>query len=77
MYAASIFKNGNNQAVRLPRELEFSGVTEVVVKREGHSIILTPKRKSWQSFSEVEPADSDFLNERPEIIEEGRVQFER
>ncbi len=75
MRTASLFKNGKNQAVRLPKEFEFEGVTEVEIARDGESIILTPKRKSWISFTEVEKADSDFLTERPDVLEEGRVRF--
>ncbi|MCK5354787.1 MAG: AbrB/MazE/SpoVT family DNA-binding domain-containing protein [Methyloprofundus sp.] len=75
MRTASLFKNGNNQAVRLPKNFEFEGVTEVEIKKEGESIILTPKRKSWTSFSNIEKADSDFLLERSDVIEEGRVKF--
>ncbi len=75
MRTASLFKNGKNQAVRLPKEFEFEGVTEVEIARDGESIILTPKRKSWTSFTEVEKADSDFLTERPDVLEEGRVRF--
>jgi len=50
-------------------------VTEVEIKRDGESLILTPKRKSWTSFSEVPVADDDFLIDRPDVIEEGRVQL--
>jgi len=75
MRTASLFKNGKNQAVRLPKEFEFEGVTEVEIQRDGESIILTPKRKSWASFSEVERADKDFLEERPDLFDEGRVDF--
>ena len=75
MRTASLFKNGKNQAVRLPKEFEFEGVTEVEIARDGESIILTPKRKSWASFTEVEKADSDFLAERPDVLEEGRIEF--
>ncbi len=73
MRTASLFKNGKNQAVRLPKEFEFEGVTEVEITRDGESLVLTPKRKSWKSFAEVEKADSDFLAERPDVMEEGRV----
>ena len=66
MRTASLFINGKNQAVRLPKEFEFEGVTEVEISKEGESIVLTPKRKSWLSFSEV--ADADFLDD-------GRVEF--
>ncbi len=72
---ASIFKNGKNQAIRLPKEFEFKGVSEVIITKEGSSIVLTPKLKSWESFLEAEIADSDFLQEREDIIEDGRVQL--
>ncbi len=75
MRTASIFKNGKNQAIRLPKEFEFEGVTEVEIVREGESIILTPKRKSWTSFSDIEQAEPDFLIDRPDVIESGRVKF--
>ena len=75
MRTASLFKNGKNQAVRLPKEFEFDGVTEVEISKEGESIVLTPKRKSWMSLLETEIADTDFLVDRPDILEEGRVEF--
>lgn len=75
MRTASLFKNGKNQAVRLPNDFEFEGITEVEIIKEGESIILTPKRKSWASFSDIEKADSDFLLERTDVIEDGRVKL--
>ncbi len=39
MRTVSIFKNGNNRAIRLPRELDFEGVSELEIIREGNSII--------------------------------------
>lgn len=77
MAKASLFKNGKNQAVRIPKELEFQGVNEVEVTRQGDSIVLTPKRKSWESFSEVKHADSDFLVEREEIPKRWRYPYRR
>ena len=75
MATASLFINGKSQAVRIPKELEFEGINEVEVIRDGDSIILTPKRKSWESFSTVDKADDDFMNDRPEMIEDGRVNL--
>lgn len=75
MRTASIFLSGKNQAVRLPKEFEFEGVTEVEIVREGESIILTPKRKSWTSFSDAKLAEPDFLVERTDVVEDGRVKF--
>ncbi len=37
----SLFRNGSNQAVRIPREFEFSG-SEVVLRKEGHRLVLEP-----------------------------------
>ena len=76
MTIASLFKNGRNQAVRLPKELEFEGVSEVEVRREGNSIILTPLRQTWLSFANTPVADKDFLMEREDVIEDGRVNFD-
>lgn len=41
MVIAKLFKNGCNQAIRLPKEIKFKGVSEVEIRREGDSIILT------------------------------------
>lgn len=42
---ASLFRNGRNQAVRIPREFEMDG-TEVLMHKEGDRLILTPVRKN-------------------------------
>lgn len=75
MRTASLFINGKNQAVRLPKEFEFDGVTEVEIVKEGESIILTPKRKSWVSLVGNEQADDDFLKERSDLFGDERVEF--
>jgi antitoxin VapB len=76
MATASLFKNGRNQAVRLPKELEFVGISEVEIRKEGNSIIITPVRKNWKSFTNIPQADENFLLERAEILEEGQVELE-
>jgi len=74
MRTVSLFKNGRNQAIRLPKEFEFEGVSELEITRDGDALILRPVRKSWESFVSVEKADTDFLTERPSVIEPGRVE---
>ncbi len=76
MATASLFKNGRNQAVRLPKELEFVGISEVEIRKEGNSIIITPVRKNWTSFTNIPQADENFLLERTDILEQGRVELE-
>ncbi len=39
-----IFRNGRNQAVRIPREFEFAG-SEAVLTKDGDRLILEPARK--------------------------------
>ncbi len=59
-----LFKNGRNQAVRIPRELELPG-QEAILYREGNRLVLEPLAapslldllRSW------EPIDTDW----PEI----------
>lgn len=36
-----LFRNGRNQAVRIPREFEFEG-DEAILRQEGHRLILEP-----------------------------------
>jgi antitoxin VapB len=71
----SIFRNNRNQAIRLPKDFEFQGVTELTIERQGDTILLRPVRPDWLSLMEEPPADADFLNERPDLIEEGRFSL--
>ncbi|PHM50897.1 type II toxin-antitoxin system VapB family antitoxin [Xenorhabdus miraniensis] len=75
MRTVAVFKNGNNRAIRLPKDLDFEGVNELEIIREGEAIILRPVKPSWNSLLDQDKADADFLSERPDIIEEGRVQL--
>ncbi|MDP4530070.1 type II toxin-antitoxin system VapB family antitoxin [Alkalimonas delamerensis] len=73
MKTASLFINGRSQAVRIPKEFEFEGVAEVEISREGDALILRPARKTWTSFADAPMADADFLADRGDVIEDGRV----
>ena len=72
MRTVSIFRNNRNQAIRLPKDFEFSGVTELTIEKQGDAIVLRPVRPTWISFANEPGVDSDFLTERPDLIEEGR-----
>ena len=64
---ASLFRNGRNQAVRIPREFELAG-TEVLVRKDGDRLILTPVCKnqlqellaSWKPLSDSLPEVEDL-----------------
>ena len=68
MITAKLFKNGQNQAIRIPKDLEFKGVTEVSICKEGDRIIIEPVRKTWLSYAELPRADAEFMTERPELL---------
>lgn len=76
MRTVSIFKNGNSRAIRLPRDLDFEGVNELEIVREGDSIILRPVRPTWGSFTQLEKADADFMTEHEDVVsDEGRCDL--
>lgn len=76
MRTVSVFKNGNNRAVRLPRDLDFDGVNELEIIREGDTIILRPVKPSWSSLLHAEKADQDFMTDRKDVIsDEGRFEL--
>lgn len=56
-----LFKNGRNQAVRIPREFELPG-DEAVMRKEGTRLIVEPKpRKSLLMVLEgLRPISEDF-----------------
>lgn len=61
MKTAKIFKSGNSQAVRIPKEFQLEG-TEVEIVRQGDVLILRPKRKSWKPFLDcLDSFSEDFL----------------
>lgn len=42
---ARLFRNGSNQALRIPREFELPG-NEVLISRDGDRLILEPVKRS-------------------------------
>lgn len=71
---ASIFRNGSNQAVRLPKDLKFpENVKEVRIRKQGEALLLSPVRPDWSSFFalEIEVPD-DFLVDRRDLPPQSR-----
>jgi len=46
---AKLFLNGRSQAVRLPKEYQFSG-KDVYIQKIGDAVILVPRSKVWKTF---------------------------
>ena len=65
---AKLFINGRSQAVRIPKELAFNGIDAVNVEKKGNTVILTPARKTWESFAELPGAEEDFMVIRPRLV---------
>lgn len=68
---AKVFKSGNSQAVRLPKEFRFS-VTEVEVSREGDAIILRPHTEGKRDWESLQAALQRGVSE--DFMKEGREQ---
>ena len=49
MQTAKLFLNGRSQAVRLPKEYQFTG-NDVYIKRIGEAVMLFPVDKEWEVF---------------------------
>jgi antitoxin VapB len=66
---ASLFRNGANQAVRLPQELRFpDSVREVRIRKLADGLLLSPVRPDWSSFFALGPTvHDDFLLERRDL----------
>ena len=56
-----LFRNGRNQAVRIPREFEFS-VEEAIMRKEGQRLIIepAPPKSLLAVLSTLAPLDEAF-----------------
>ena len=63
MKTAKVFKSGNSQAVRIPKEFHLKD-NEVEIHRKGDSLILRPKKRSWAAlFESLDKFTEDFMAE--------------
>jgi antitoxin VapB len=56
-----IFRNGHNQAVRIPREFELPGVN-VLMRKEGKRLVIEPlpPQSLLALLATLKPIDEDF-----------------
>jgi antitoxin VapB len=61
-----LFRNGRNQAVRIPVEFELPG-NEAIMHRDGDRLVIEPVRKRSLTaiLDSLEPLDEEF----PEIVD--------
>lgn len=56
-----LFRNGRNQAVRIPRELELAG-KDAVIRREGQRLVIepSPPRSLLEVLAALSPIEETF-----------------
>ena len=57
-----LFRNGRNQAVRIPRDFEMDG-SEAIIRKEGNKLILEPidaKNSLLELLKNLEPIQEEF-----------------
>ena len=60
MKTAKLFRNGQSQAVRLPKEYRFDG-DQVYIRRVGNAVVLLPVDAPWQTlFDSLSLFTEDF-----------------
>ncbi len=60
---AKVFKSGNSQAVRLPKEMRFD-VSEVEIFKRGNEVVLREKTRSLSdAFNLLTQMPDDFMVE--------------
>ncbi|MCP4674314.1 MAG: AbrB/MazE/SpoVT family DNA-binding domain-containing protein [Deltaproteobacteria bacterium] len=65
MRTAKLFKNGQSQAVRLPKEFRFKG-NKVYIRRLGPNVVLIPEDiDPWKAmFESTSKFTPDYMEER-------------
>lgn len=64
---ARIFLNNRSQAVRLPKEFQFS-TREVYIRKEGDEVVLSPRPADWSAYLDQAPkASAEFMTNVEEL----------
>jgi len=75
MSYAKVFKSGNSQAVRLPKEYNLEA-GRVRIKKVGNMIILIPETDVWENLRQsLDMFDDTFMNERNQPETQERQGF--
>jgi antitoxin VapB len=63
MQTTKVFKSGNSQAIRIPKEYQVDG-DELFINKIGNTIILFPKDDPWELFKKsLTEFSDDFLSD--------------
>ncbi len=68
---AKVFRSGNSQAVRLPKEFQID-VREVEIFKRGKDVVLRPIPKSWEHYCKHGRRFTVDFSEREDLPAEER-----
>jgi antitoxin VapB len=67
---AALFKSNRNQAVRIPKDMEFAeAVKRVVITKDGDNIVISPVKLSWDDFFDHPPCPDFPDRDQPPVQE--------
>lgn len=71
-----LFRNGSNQAVRIPREFELDG-EEAIMRKEGNRLIVEPVTKPalLQVLARLEPVEDSFPDVDTDLLALDKVDL--
>ena len=74
---AKLFKNGQSQAIRLPKEFRFENQNEVILKHTLNGLLILPKKNNiWDEFYlNLDNFSDDFLENREELSQNREELF--
>ena len=69
MVSTKLFKNGGNQAIRIPKRWSFD-CDAVTMIRKGDTLIIRPQKDDWSELEDLAAEfDGDFMPEGIEALE--------
>jgi antitoxin VapB len=72
---AALFKSNRNQAVRIPKDMEFpAGTKKVLIRKVGDTLVLSSAENFWDDFFDQGP-NPDFPERFPQGEYEERESF--
>jgi antitoxin VapB len=77
MVNTKLFKNGENQAVRIPKRWSFD-CEAVTMTRQGDSLVIRPKKDDWSELEDLAAEfESDFMVDGTgRLVPDDAVRFE-
>jgi antitoxin VapB len=64
MQTTKVFKSGNSQAIRLPKEYQFKTTEQLYINKIGNALVILPKNDPWTLFKQsLTEFSSDFMTD--------------